>query len=59
METLRLDFHMGRVEWVTCQVPASQVGEGGSKEGGWGRWVEVVGGRREMVVVVGSEAMLD
>ena len=46
--TLRLDFHMGRVEWVTCHVPASWVGVGGVKEGGVGTEV-VVGGRRRMV----------
>ncbi len=49
MQTLRLDFHMGRVEWVTCQVPESHAGMGAVKEEGCGRWVEVVGGRREML----------
>lgn len=51
METLRLDFHIGRVECVTCHVPARKDGEGGvkGKEVGWGRWVEVVGWRREIV----------
>ena len=29
--TLRLDFHIGSVEWVTCHVPESQVGVGGVK----------------------------
>ena len=45
MVTLRLDFHMGRVECVTCHVPESQSVVGGVKAG-WGRF-EVVGGRRE------------
>lgn len=49
METLRLDFHMGRVECVTCQVPESHCGVGAVKEGCcWGKWVLVVGGRRVM-----------
>ena len=45
MVTLRLDFHMGRVECVTCHVPESQSVDGGVKAG-WGR-LEVVGRRRE------------
>lgn len=45
MVTLRLDFHMGRVECVTCHVPVSQSVVGGVKAG-WAR-LEVVGGRRE------------
>lgn len=45
--TLRLDFHIGRVECVTCQVPESQVGVGGVKSEGWGVSV-VVGARREI-----------
>lgn len=49
MATLRLVFHMGRVECVTCQVPDSHCGVGGVKEGGC-CWVllVVVGGRRVM-----------
>lgn len=50
MRTLRLDFHMGSVEWVTCQVPESHWGVGAVKEGGCESWVEVVGGRRETEV---------
>ena len=53
METLRLDFHMGRVECVTCHVPCSHSREGGVKEAGWGR-AAVVGGRR-MIMGVGAE----
>ena len=45
MVTLRLDFHMGRVEFVTCHVPESQSVVGGV-QAGWGR-SEVVGGRKE------------
>lgn len=45
MVTLRLDFHMGRVECVTCHVPESQSVVGGV-QAGWGRF-EVVGGRKE------------
>ena len=45
--TLRLDFHMGSVECVTCHVPKSQSMDGGVKVGDWIRW-RVVGGRREI-----------
>ena len=45
MVTLRLDFHMGSVEFVTCHVPESQSVVGGV-QAGWGR-SEVVGGRKE------------
>ena len=48
IETLRLDFHIGRVECVTCHVPDSHSGEGGVKEGGCGWCGEVVGRRREI-----------
>lgn len=41
---------MGRVEWVTCQVPESQEVGGGVKLGE-GR-LEVVGGRRVIWVVM-------
>ncbi len=51
---LRLDFHIGRVECVTCHVPESQVGGGGVKEGGCGRGV-VVGGRREIEAAMGDD----
>ena len=56
METLRLDFHMGRVECVTCHVPVSQSVVGGVKVEGWGRAVEV-GGRRAIVPVLVVVAM--
>lgn len=42
--TLRFDFHIGSVEWVTCHVPESQAGVGGMKSEAWGRSV-VVGAR--------------
>ena len=45
MVTLRLDFHMGSVECVTCHVPDSQSVVGGVNAG-CGRF-EVVGGRSE------------
>ena len=45
MVTLRFDFHMGSVEFVTCHVPESQSVVGGVQTG-WGR-SEVVGGRKE------------
>lgn len=51
MLTFRLDFHIGRVECVTCHVPVRKEGEGAVKVGGWARWEEVVGGRREMGIV--------
>ena len=44
MVTLRFDFHMGRVECVTCHVPESQEVVGDANEG-CGRSV-VFGGRR-------------
>lgn len=31
MMTLRLDFHIGRVLWVTCQGPVRKLTEGGVK----------------------------
>lgn len=31
--TLRFDFHIGRVEWVTCHVPESHAGAVGLKLG--------------------------
>lgn len=58
MRTLRLDFHMGSVEWVTCQVPDSHWGVGAVKDGGgcWEWWVDVVGGRREIEwIIMGGE----
>lgn len=48
--TFRLDFHMGRVECVTCHVPDSQDVVGGVNAG-WGR-AEVVGGRRLVEIVI-------
>jgi len=54
---LRLDFHIGRVECVTCHVPESQVGGGRVKEGGCGRGV-VVGGRREIEAAMGDDWQL-
>lgn len=51
MVTLRLSFHMGRVECVTYHVPKSQSVVGGVKAG-WGRF-EVVGGRREIDRAIG------
>ncbi len=42
--TLRLDDHIGRVEWVTCHVPESQSVVGGRKFV-VGR-LEVLGARR-------------
>ena len=50
MATLRLVFHMGRVECVTCQVPDSHCGVGGVKDAGCCCWVllVVVGERRVM-----------
>ena len=32
MLTLRFDFHIGRVEWVTCHLPSRKDRGGGSKE---------------------------
>lgn len=47
--TWRLVRHMGRVEWVMCQVPVSQGAVGGAmSRGGWVVAV-MVGGRRVMV----------
>lgn len=42
--TLRFNFHIGSVEWVTCHVPESQAGVGGVNFEAWGRSV-VVGAR--------------
>ena len=48
MATLRLDFHIGRVEWVTCQVPWRKEGGGGSKVLlGGGVELEVLDGARK------------
>lgn len=44
IETLRFDRHIGKVEWVTCQVPSSRVGVGGVKVEGPGK-AAPVGGR--------------
>jgi hypothetical protein len=53
MATLRDFFHIGRVEWVTCQVPLSQGMEGGWKVGDVELGApETVGARR----VMGGEA---
>ena len=52
MVTLRFDFHMGRVEWVTSHVPESQSVDGGVKAG-WGRLL-VVGGRRDIDTAITS-----
>ncbi len=43
--TLRFDFHIGSVEWVTCHAPESQAGVGGVKAEAWGVLM-VVGARR-------------
>jgi len=41
MVTLRLERHMGRVEWVMCQVPVRKVRGGGVKRGEAGEEGEV------------------
>lgn len=50
MVTFRLDFHIGRVECVTCHVPESQYVVGGVKAG-WGR-PEVLGGRTAIAAAI-------
>lgn len=59
MRTLRDFFHMGRVEWVTFQVPESQEMEGGAMS--WGVEGRVLGalrviGGRTADMLVGVEA---
>ena len=48
MLTLRFDFHIGRVECVTCHLPSRKERGGGSKEEVVGEmgYGEVVGDRR-------------
>jgi hypothetical protein len=65
MTTLRLDFHIGRVEWVTCQVPERNARGGDVKVVGLGELEagELEGGRKqrgagvEIVVAVTKSAM--
>jgi hypothetical protein len=51
IRTLRLDFHIGRVECVTCQVSVSQEIVGGAKFAGVVA-LENVGGRIAMFAIV-------
>lgn len=51
IDILRDFFHMGRVEWVTCQVPVSHSMGGGVKSFG-GLDEVVVGGRSFMEVII-------
>ena len=54
MRTLRLDFHIGRLEWVTCQVSVSHSTVGRTKAAG-AVALENVGGRMmRLAMVVGS-----
>lgn len=60
MRTLRLDFHMGREECVTCQVSVSHCMVGDLKSAG-GEALEKVGGRMvmfAMVVAVGGSSVI-
>ena len=49
--TFRFDFHMGRLEWVTCQVSVSQGMVGSAKLAGVIA-LEKVGGRIVMLAIV-------
>ena len=49
--TLRFDFHMGRLEWVTCQVSVSHGIVGSAKLAGVTA-SEKVGGRMVMLAIV-------
>lgn len=49
--TFLFDFHMGRLEWVTCQVSVSQGMDGIAKLAG-AIALEKVGGRIVMLAIV-------
>lgn len=51
MRTLRFDFHIGRLEWVTCQVSVSHSTVGRVKADG-AVALENVGGRMMMFAMV-------
>jgi hypothetical protein len=53
MRTLRFDFHIGRLEWVTCQVSVSHSTVGRTKAAGV-LALENVGGRIVRVAAIVS-----